>query len=181
MEELRIRRSFVLREVVRREAGRTVEEPRATAVAAVVIESPWARAGFVEDLEAVRDDAGAALGRLLADAVVDAVDAPVAAYGKAAVVGTGGELEHASALIHTLRFGDPLRERVGATTLLPAVEKRAAPGQPFDIPLRRVLPEGQRPYHQTITVTVADAPHPDELVVALAVATGSRPLARLAE
>jgi hypothetical protein len=63
-----------------------------------------------------------------------ALGAPAEAYGKAGVVGLDGEIEHGSALIHTLKFGDHLRRAAGGTTLLPAVEKRGAAGASFDIP-----------------------------------------------
>lgn len=173
------RKVTVVTEDTVEEAGIAVDPPARIAIAAIVIRNPWAGAGYVEDLEAVREDVGARVGATLAELVTDAAGGAVETYGKAAIVGLEGEIEHASALIHTLRFGDPLRERVGGSALLPAVEKRAGAGQPFDIPLKNIHDAAARPYHQTVEARVADAPHPHEMLVALAVSTAPRPLARL--
>ena len=96
------------------------------------------------------------------------------------IVGLDGEVEHGSALIHTLKFGDHFRQAAQATTLLPAVEKRGPAGVVFDIPLKHVTDYTIRSHHQTIEVRIADAPHPGELVIALAAATRGRPQQRLA-
>ena len=89
-------------------------------------------------------------------------------------------IEHGSALIHTLKFGDHFRKAANATTLLPAVEKRGATGVVFDIPLKHVTDATIRSHHQTVDVRIADAPHADEIVVALAAAAQGRPQQRLA-
>jgi hypothetical protein len=120
------------------------------------------------------------LGALLTPLVVEALGQPVEAYGKAAVVGLDGEIEHGSGLIHTLRFGDSFRDATGATTLLPAVEKRAPAGSTFDIPLKHITDQKIRSHHQTVEVRVPDAPHADEIVIALAASNRGRPLERLA-
>ena len=105
------------------------------------------------------------------------VDGP---NGKAAIVGLDGEIEHGSALIHTLKFGNHFRDAAQASTLLPAVEKRAASGTVFDIPLKHFTDASIRSHHQTIEVRVSDAPHPNEIVIALAGAAQGRPQQRLA-
>ena len=110
-------------EEVRTEGGREVWPPARVAVVAAVIENPWAGQGFVEDLGPGIDATASDLGALLAPQVLEALEGPVEAYGKAAIVGLDGEIEHGSGLIHTLKFGDHFRKAANATTLLPAVEK----------------------------------------------------------
>ncbi|RAJ56603.1 amino acid synthesis protein [Streptomyces sp. Amel2xB2] len=161
------------------EGGRAVSPPARTAVVAAVIENPWAGEDFVEDLAPLIDATASDVGRLLAPRVVAALEVPVEAYGKAAVVGLDGEIEHGSALIHTLKFGDHFRKAADATTLLPAVEKRAGAGTVFDIPLKHVTDATVRSHHQSIEVRVPDAPHAHEIVIGLAAAGQGRPQARL--
>jgi amino acid synthesis protein len=175
-----IRKIVTVVEETRTEGGRDVERPARIAVVAAVIENPWAGQGFVEDLAPGIDANASDLGALLAPAVLDALDAPAEAYGKAAIVGLNGEIEHGSALIHTLKFGDHFRKAANATTLLPAVEKRGAAGVVFDIPLKHITDATIRSHHQTLEVRITDAPHPNEIVVALAAAAQGRPQQRLA-
>jgi hypothetical protein len=162
------------------EGGLPVSPAARTAVVLAVIENPWAGTGFVEDLAPVIDEVAPQLGELLAPRVADALERPVQAYGKAAIVGLDGEIEHGSALIHTLKFGDHFRKVANATTLLPAVEKRAQAGTVFDIPLKHVIDATIRSHHQSIEVRVPDAPRADEIIIGLAAAAQGRPQARLA-
>jgi hypothetical protein len=177
---MKIRKIVTVVEEIRTEGGREVYPPARVAVVAAVIENPWAGMGFVDDLAPGIDATASGLGALLAPQVLDALDAPAEAYGKAAIVGLNGEIEHGSGLIHTLRFGNHFREAANATTLLPAVEKRAAAGTTFDIPLKHVTDATIRSHHQTVEARLADAPRPDEIVVGLAAAAQGRPHARLA-
>lgn len=175
------RKLVTLVEEVQREGDRDLAGPLYMGFVAAVFKNPWAGQGFVEDLGPVLDELAPELGALLVPRLVAALPAPVEAYGKAGIVGLAGEVEHASALIHTLRFGNHLRAAVGGTTLLPSVEKRSAPGGTFDIPLKHITDMTVRSHHQTYEVRVAEAPHPDEILVGVAGATGGRPHARLAE
>jgi hypothetical protein len=175
-----VRKIVTVVEEIRTEGGRAVSPPARVAVVAAVVGNPWAGQGFVEDLGPGIRAHASDLGALLAPAVLEALDAPAEAYGKAAVVGLDGEVEHGSALIHTLTFGDHFRKAAGATTLLPAVEKRGPAGVVFDIPLKHITDATIRSHHQTVEVRIADAPHPDEIVVALAAAAQGRPQQRLA-
>jgi hypothetical protein len=176
---MNIRRVITWREELHEVAGREVVPPISVGLAAVVIANPWVVDGFVDDLQPVARELAPELGAFLAERVVDVVGAPIEAYGKAAIVGLDGEVEHGSALIHTLLFGNAFRDAVSAETLLPAVEKRAAAGSVFDIPLKHVVDATTRSHHQTLEARIAGAPAPDEIVVALAGATGGRPHARL--
>lgn len=162
------------------EGGRAVDPAARVAVVAVAIQNPWAGQGFVEDLSEGIDAVASDLGALLAPRVLEALDAPLEAYGKAAIVGLEGEVEHGSALIHTLKFGNHFRDAAQATTLLPAVEKRGPAGVAFDIPLKHFTDATIRSHHQTVEIRLADAPHPSEIVIALAGAAQGRPQQRLA-
>lgn len=165
---------------IHEEGGRAVDPAARIAVVTAVIANPWAGRGFVEDLGPTIDEAAPELGKLLSDRIVAALGAPVEAYGKAAIVGLDGEIEHGSGLIHTLKFGNHFRDAAAATTLLPAVEKRAAAGTVFDIPLKHITDATIRSHHQTVEARVPDAPRADEIVVGLAAAAQGRPQARLA-
>jgi hypothetical protein len=177
---MNIRKIITYTEDIHTEGGHPVDPPARTAVVLAVVENPWAGQGFVVDLMPGIDEVAPKLGELLAPRVVAALGAPVEAYGKAAIVGLDGEIEHGSALIHTLKFGDFLRKAAHATTLLPAVEKRAAAGTVFDIPLKHITDATIRSHHQSIEVRVPDGPRADEIVIGLAAAAQGRPQARLA-
>jgi amino acid synthesis protein len=175
-----VRKIVTIIEEIRTEGGREVFPAARIAVVAAVVENPWAGQGFVQDLAPGIEANASDLGALLAPLVLDALGSPAEAYGKAAIVGLDGEVEHGSALIHTLKFGDHFRKAANATTLLPAVEKRGPAGVAFDIPLKHITDATIRSHHQTIEVRIADAPHPGELVIALAAAAQGRPQQRLA-
>ncbi len=162
------------------EGGREVAPVHRVAIVLAVIDNPWAGRGFVADLGPGIDEIAPQLGALLAPRCVAALGGPVEAYGKAGIVGLDGELEHASGLIHTLKFGNHFREAARATTLLPAVEKVAPAGASFDIPLKHVTDATIRSHHQTVTAYVPDAPRPGEIVIGLAAASRGRPQERLA-
>jgi hypothetical protein len=176
---MKLRKILTFRDEVIVEGGKVVEPVAETAVVLAVIENPWYGQGFVADLQPLIDEVAPQLGKLLADRVVTALGRPVEAYGKAAIVGLDGEIEHASALIHTLQFGDFFRIAADATTLLPAVEKRSPAGQVFDIPLKHVRDATIRSHHQSIEARVPDAPRADEIIIGLAAAGQGRPHARL--
>lgn len=175
-----IRAIHTIIDEIHTEGGRPVDPPARVAVVLAAIENPWAGKGFVEDLQPLIDEVAPQLGKLLSDRVVTALGAPVEAYGKAAIVGLDGEIEHGSGLIHTLKFGNHFRDAASATTLLPAVEKRAPAGSTFDIPLKHVTDATIRSHHQTVEAQMPDAPRGGEIVIGLAAAAQGRPQARLA-
>lgn len=177
---MNVRKIVTIVEEVITEGGKEVEPAARIAIVAAVIRNPWAGQGFVADLSAGIDNIASDLGALLAPRVVQALGAPIEAYGKAAIVGLNGEIEHGSGLIHTLKFGDHFRTAAAATTLLPAVEKRAAAGAVFDVPLKHITDATIRSHHQSIEVRIGDAPHADEILVALVGAAQGRPQQRLA-
>jgi len=158
------------------EGGKDGPVPVRMVAAAAVIRNPWAGRGFVEDLRPEIMTVAPELGRRLVAAVLEACGSAerVEAYGKAAVVGTGGEIEHASALIHTLRFGNLYREAVGGKSYLSFTNKRGGAGCAIAIPMMHKLDEGKRSHYLTVEFSINDAPGPDEIVVALGAATGGR-------
>jgi hypothetical protein len=178
---MNVRKIVTVVEEIHSEGGRPVSPPARVAVVAAVIANPWAGKGFVADLGPGIDENASDLGSLLAPQVIEALGSQPQAFGKGAVVGLDGEIEHGSGLIHTLKFGNHFRDAAQATTLLPAVEKRGPAGVLFDIPLKHITDAKIRSHHQTVEVRVSDAPHADEIVIALAAAAQGRPQQRLAD
>ena len=178
---MQVRKITTIIDEVLTEGGRDVDPVARTVVVAAIIENPWKGQGFVEELNDGIDDVAPQLGELLAPRVMEALGTPLEAYGKAAIVGLHGEIEHGSALIHTLKFGNYFRDAASATTLLPAVEKRGPAGIVFDIPLKHCTDATIRSHHQSFEVRIPDAPHHDEILVALAGASQGRPQQRLAD
>ena len=150
--------------------------PVRTAAVAAVLPNPWTGRGFVEDLRPEILSIAPGLGRVLVDALLELCGGGdrIEAYGKAALVGTSGEIEHASALIHTLRFGNVFRDAVGGKAYLSFTNSRGGPGAPVVIPMMHKVDEGLRSHYLTLSFTVSDAPAPDELVVAIGAADGGR-------
>lgn len=161
------------------EQGRTLEQPHQVAIVAVVIANPYG-SGYVDDLVTLANEVGPELGALVGPRVVELLDGHIESFGKAAVVGYDGEVEHGSALIHNLRFGNVFRGAAEGTELLPSCEKCGAPGTPMDIPLKHKLDSKTRSHHQSATFQIADAPRLGEIVIACAGSNRGRPLARLA-
>lgn len=165
------------------EGGKAAETPLKMIAAIAVIKNPWAGQGFVEDLRPEIYDCAPGLGELLTKMVLDAAGGgdKVEGYGKSAIVGVNGEVEHASALIHTLRFGNHYREAVGAKSYLAFTNTRGPANAPLQIPLMDKNDGGKRSHYLTIALQVADAPGPDEIVVALGASIGGRPHHRIGD
>ena len=163
------------------EGGRAAERPLVMIVAAAVIRNPWAGLPFQEDLRPGILEAAPPLGELLVSEILRQAGSAdnIEAYGKAAVVGTAGEVEHASALIHTLRFGNFYRNAVGGTSYLSFTNMRGGPGCVISVPLMHKQDEGLRSHYLTVQTTINDAPAPDEIVIALGAATSGRPHHRI--
>lgn len=178
---MKLRKISTIVDEIMMEGGQTVDPAARIAVVAAVIENPWKGQGFVDQLEAGIDEVAPQLGKLLAPRVMEALGTSLEAYGKAAIVGLNGEIEHGSGLIHTLKFGNYFRDAASASTLLPAVEKRGPAGIVFDIPLKHYTDATIRSHHQSFEVRIPDAPHADEILIALAGASQGRPQQRLAD
>lgn len=178
-----IRKTLTFVETTLFEGGKAAPVPLTLIGAAAVIRNPWAGQGFVEDLKPAIHDAAPGLGELLTRMILDAAGGAdkVEAYGKAAIVGLDGEVEHASALIHTLRFGNHYRQALGAKTYLAFTNIRGAANTPVMIPLMDKHDAGRRSHYLTVHFAIPDAPAADEIVVALGASTGGRPHHRIGD
>jgi Amino acid synthesis len=165
------------------EGGRAASKPLKLFAAAAVLRNPWAGQGFVEDLKPEIHAVAPTLGEILTGEILRIAGSgeAVEGYGKAAIVGTAGEVEHASALIHTLRFGNHFRKAVGAKSYLSFTNTRGGPNCPVVIPLMHKHDEGMRSHYLTIQFSILDAPAPDEMVVALGASIGGRPHHRIGD
>ncbi|WP_299666444.1 amino acid synthesis family protein [uncultured Ruegeria sp.] len=165
------------------EGGKVAEHPLKMIAAIAVITNPWAGCGFVENLKPEIHDCAPGLGKMLTDMVLDAAGGgdKVEGYGKAAIVGVNGEVEHGSALIHTLRFGNFYREAVGAKSYLAFTNTRGPANAPMQIPLMDKNDSGRRSHYLTIQLQIADAPAPDEIMIALGASIGGRPHHRIGD
>ncbi|HVR32643.1 MAG TPA: amino acid synthesis family protein [Acidimicrobiia bacterium] len=179
MAELEIRKILVVTEEDHhthghRDGGGSLRK----VAAAAIVANPFAGRGFVEDLTSIVDASaaiGAELGRRCQEAIADAVDS----YGKAGVVGVNGDKEHAHAALTSV-FGNEFRKAIGgAEAWIASTKKIGGPGTTIDVPLAYKDEVWVRSHYDTITVTLHDAPLPDEMVIIAAVANRGRLGARV--
>lgn len=171
------RRTIVTIETTNDEQGRAVE-PITRVTAAAVFTNPFAGA-YHDDLSPLCE-LSETLGAELAKSAVDALGGrAVHSYGKGAIVGTNGELEHGAALLHP-SLGRPLREAVGGgKSIIPSAKKRGGPGVSLDIPLHHRNAAFVRSHFDAVEFCHVDAPHANELILIVAVTDGGRPLPRV--
>lgn len=165
------------------EGGKGAPMPLKMFGVAAVVKNPWAGQGFVEDLKPEIHRVAPVLGEELTARILDMAGSgeAIEGYGKAAVVGTAGEVEHASALIHTLRFGNHYRKAVGAKSYLSFTNVRGGPNCAIMIPMMHKGDEGMRSHYLTLQFAINDAPAHDEIVVALGASIGGRPHHRIGD
>ena len=178
-----LRKIVTYDEVIHRDGDRAAVPPLRLFAAAAVLHNPWAGRGFVADLSPEITRIAPILGQALSDtllAMAGGGDA-IAAYGKAALCGTGCEMEHGPALIHTLRFGNIYRAAVGARTYLGFTNVRGPANSQIQVPLMDKHDAGRRSHYLTVQFSIADAPGPDELVVVLGASNGGRPHHRIGD
>lgn len=176
----RIRKLVTCVDETRVEMGRAVEPPVRRAVAIAVIANPYAGrwSDSLDELVAIGEELGALLGEACVKALGIA-PGDAQSYGKAAIVGERGELEHAAAILHP-RLGAPLRKAVvKGAALVPSAKKAGGPGTPIDVPLGHKDAAYVRSHFDAIEARVSDAPRADEIVVAVAVTAGGRPHPRI--
>ncbi|HAP76547.1 MAG TPA: peptide synthetase [Acidimicrobiaceae bacterium] len=178
--EIEVRKVVSVVETTSREMGRVVDGLRRKVATAVVLTNPYA-GRYVDDLSELVA-MGADLGRLLVEEALAALGRPaeeVSAYGKAAVVGTAGEIEHAAALIHPT-FGAPVRAALGrGPAIIPSTKLLGGPGTRVVAPLTNCNDIWQFDEMDAISISVDDAPRPDEVMAVLALGVGGRPLHRI--
>ena len=169
---IEIRKTITIREVVFSELGTAASRPTVRAAGIAVIRNPFT-GRFVEDLKPLFE-AGVMLGEQLMPELVKLLDGPVVSYGKGAIVGVAGEMEHGGACVHPT-LGKPMRAAVGGgKAVIGSNVKVAAAGAFLDVPLGHKDDPWSFPHFDTITIAVADAPRPDEIVVVMAIANGGR-------
>ena len=171
-----IRKTVFVTEVVSADAFGTPCDPITRVAAAAIVANPFA-GRFVQDLTPLFE-IGQQIGQDLAPAAVALLPTPPVSYGKAALVGANGDMEQGGALIHP-RLGAPMRAAAGGgAAVIPSNVKLAALGASIDLPLGHKDNPWSFDHFDTMTLSVPDAPRPDEIVVLLAYANGGRPIPR---
>jgi hypothetical protein len=175
-----IRKLVVQVDEIRIEMGRPVEPPTRRAVAMAVIDNPFAGrySDGLESLSTIGEELGQLLGARCVAALGIRPD-QAQSYGKAAIVGEAGELEHAAAILHP-KMGSTLRREVSSgAALVPSAKKMGGLGTAIDVPLGHKDAAFVRSHFDAIEARVSDAPRANEIVVAIAVTDSGRPLARV--
>ena len=179
MSDIEIRKTVTVVEEVLLEQGQELPRPLRLAAACAVVKNPYAGV-YQADLSLLKTTFSESLGKSLSTAAVVALDRTPRLYGKGAIVGLAGEIEHGSQIIHGGPLGRELRAATGLSVLIPSVEKRATAGSSFDLALRNGNDTAE-PGGTDLTglfsweVRVTDAPHEDEILIVVAVADGPRP------
>lgn len=180
MSSAKIRKIAVFVDEIHIEQGRHIDPPTRRACAVAVIDNPFA-GRFVEDLADLMQ-IGEELGGTLGERAVSALGiapADAESYGKAALVGENGELEHAAAILHP-KLGAPLRKAVEkGAALVPSSKKRGGMGTVLDVPLGHKDAAYVRSHFDGMEVRISDAPRANEILVAVAVTDSGRPLPRV--
>ncbi|WGT64081.1 amino acid synthesis family protein [Variovorax paradoxus] len=175
-----IRKLVVQVDETRKEMGKDITPPTRRAVAIAVIENPYA-GRFSENLDeliAIGEELGALLGQKAVKAL-GIEPGQAQSYGKAAIVGENGELEHAAAILHP-KLGAPLRVAVEkGAALVPSAKKRGTLGTAIDVPLGHKDAAFVRSHFDAVEARVSDAPRANEIVVAVAITDSGRPLPRI--
>jgi len=175
-----IRKLVIQVDETRKEMGQDVTPPTRRAVAIAVIENPYAGrySENLDELIAIGEELGALLGRKAVKAL-GIEPGQAQSYGKAAIVGERGELEHAAAILHP-KLGAPLRVAVEkGAALVPSAKKQGTLGTAIDVPLGHKDAAFVRSHFDAVEARVSDAPRANEIVVAVAVTDSGRPLPRV--
>jgi len=175
-----IRKLVIQVDETRKEMGKDIAPPTRRAVAIAVIENPYAGrySENLDELIAIGEELGALLGQK-AVAALGIEPGQAQSYGKAAIVGENGELEHAAAILHP-KLGAPLRVAVEkGAALVPSAKKRGTLGTAIDVPLGHKDAAFVRSHFDAVEARVSDAPRANEIVVAVAVTDSGRPLPRI--
>ncbi len=174
---MHIRKTLILKETVEADGFGRPCQPITRIAALAVVRNPLAGVD-ADDLSPLFDIGGALGERLTAEAVA-ALPGPAISYGKAAIVGVAGEMEHGGAMIHP-KLGKPMRAAIGGgAALIPSNAKIGAVGATIDIPLGHKDEAWSFDHFDTFTASIPDAPRPDEIIVCVAFADGGRPHPRV--
>jgi Amino acid synthesis len=174
---MNVRKICLTKETILSDAGKPVAQPITRAIAAIVVDNPFA-GRFVDDLSPMFAK-GAELGEMVMKDLVALLLNPPVSYGKAAIVGMGGEIEHGAALLHP-QLGKPIRDAVGGgEAIICSNVKIGAPGTSIDVPLAHKDNIWSFDHLDTVTVSLADAPKSGEVVMVIAIADAGRPHSRV--
>lgn len=176
---MEIRKMVTIIEDIYADGEKKADRPVRRVAAVAVMKNPFA-GRYVDNLDLLIDN-GEELGKILGERAVEALgkDRTPESYGKAAIVGEKGEMEHAAAILHP-KLGAPLRNAVGGgKAIIPSVKKVAGMGAEIDIPLHYKDAAFVRSHFDGMTIAINDAPKSDEILVAVAVTDGGRPHARV--
>ena len=180
MAIVKIRKLVTTVDEIHYEMGKTISPPTKRAAAIAVIQNPFAEfyQENLEDLMSIGEQLGSLLGKRCIEAL-GIKPSEAESYGKAALIGENGELEHGAALLHP-RMGAPLRREVGkGAALVPSSKKRGSMGDTLDIPLGHKDAAYIRSHFDSMEVRVNDAPRANEILVAIAITDSGRPLPRV--
>ncbi|MGY4783286.1 amino acid synthesis family protein [Rhodococcus opacus] len=148
--------------------------------ASAVVRNPWIEDPVDSDLVTPVRDIAPRLAKLLTDRILHRIGGAdrIEAFGKGAIIGVDGELEHGAALIHTPYYANLVREFLAGDTVIPFADDRGEAGMPLTVPLGRKDAGPTRNYFQTVVARIADAPAANEIVVVVAASSGTRPFPR---
>jgi hypothetical protein len=165
------------------EVGTGVNGSIRKATATAVVTNPWVNDPTGSELSTEVESIAPVLATRLTDRLLRSLGGAgaIKAFGKAAVIGTSGELEHGAAFIHTPYFGNLVREFLEGTSIICFADERAEAGTSITVPLWHKTEAATRDFYQTMTARVADGPRPDEILVIAGASTGPRPLPRLGD
>lgn len=165
------------------EGGAPPAQAALRVTAAAVLRNPWIGTPTDTDLQTPARQIAPRLAKLLADRVLEQVgDATrIEAFGKAALVGSAGEIEHGAALLHTPYYANLLREFFDGSAVISFSDDRTPAGTPILIPMCHKIRGTQRSHYQTVIAHISDAPRADEIIIFAAASTGPRPHHRVGD
>lgn len=173
MPDFTLRKTMLFVEDIHHDGGPAPVHPRRRAAIVALVANPFA-GGYTDDLQSAMEDLKP-LGLMMTDRLIDAMGGPerIDGYGKAAMAGENGELEH-TALWH-VPGGYAMRARLGeARAIVPSSMKQGGPGTRIDIPLGHINAAYVRSHFDGMEVGLPDGPRADELLFALAMSRGGR-------
>jgi|TARA_A100001011_G_scaffold108909_1_gene115485 hypothetical protein len=178
-----LRKIVTFDEDIYKEGGKEANPILRVIGVAAVLENPWKGEKFIDDLQPEIRRIAPVMGKALTDRLLSLVGSgeKIEAYGKAALAGSSCEIEHASAIIHTLQFGNFYREAVGAKSYLGFTNTRGPANTQINIPLMDKHDTGRRSHYLTVQFSIYDAPDVNEIVCALGAATSGRPHHRIGD
>ena len=173
---VKVRKTVTLHELIEADSFGEPCEPVSRVAVAAVFKNPLA-GRFERDLSSLFE-IGAELGEQLAGQAIGLLNHPPVSYGKAAIVGISGDMEHGGAVIHP-RLGAPMRAVAGGgEAVIPSNVKIGPVGASIDLPLGHKDNAWSFDHFDTMTLCVPDGPAPDEIVMFLAYADRGRPIPR---